>query len=43
VPAHPATKARFADVEQDESKLDVSELVRYGVENAVEEEFNFPA
>jgi tRNA uracil 4-sulfurtransferase len=43
VPAHPATKARFDDVQQDESRFDVSELVRYGVENAVEEEFHFPA
>jgi thiamine biosynthesis protein ThiI len=42
VPKHPATKARFSEVEQDETKLDVSELVRYGVENAAEEEFNFP-
>jgi tRNA uracil 4-sulfurtransferase len=43
VPAHPATKARFADVEQDEARFDVHELVRYGIENAVEEEFHFPA
>jgi thiamine biosynthesis protein ThiI len=42
VPAHPATKARFADVEQDETKFALAELVRYGVENAIEEEFNFP-
>jgi tRNA uracil 4-sulfurtransferase len=42
VPKHPATKARFTDVEQDETKFDVNELVRYGVENATEEEFNFP-
>jgi tRNA uracil 4-sulfurtransferase len=42
VPKHPATKARFADVEADESKFDVNELVRYGVENAIEEEFTFP-
>ena len=43
VPKHPATKARFADVENDESKFAVSELVRYGLENATEEEFNFPS
>src|SRR5687767_4101933 len=42
VPNHPATKARFSDVEQDETKFDVNELVRYGVENATEEEFTFP-
>jgi thiamine biosynthesis protein ThiI len=42
VPAHPATKARFTDVEQDESKFEASELVRYGTENATEEEFHFP-
>jgi tRNA uracil 4-sulfurtransferase len=42
VPKHPATKARFSDVEQDETKFDVNELVRYGVENATEEEFTFP-
>jgi tRNA uracil 4-sulfurtransferase len=42
VPKHPATKARFADVEADESKFDVNELVRYGVENVIEEEFTFP-
>jgi tRNA uracil 4-sulfurtransferase len=43
VPKHPATKARFADVEQDETRFEVNELVRFGVENATEEEFNFPA
>jgi thiamine biosynthesis protein ThiI len=42
VPKHPATKARFADVEHDEARFDVNELVRYGVDNATEEEFNFP-
>ncbi|HEY2922230.1 MAG TPA: tRNA uracil 4-sulfurtransferase ThiI [Candidatus Binatia bacterium] len=42
VPKHPATKARFTDVEDDESKFAVNELVRYGVDNASEEEFNFP-
>jgi thiamine biosynthesis protein ThiI len=42
VPKHPATKARFADVEADETKFDVSALVRYGVENAAEDEFTFP-
>jgi len=42
VPKHPATKARFADVEQDETKFDVQELLRYGIDNAAEEEFTFP-
>ncbi len=42
VPKHPATKARFSDVEADEAKLDVNELLRYGVENSIEEEFTFP-
>jgi tRNA uracil 4-sulfurtransferase len=42
VPKHPATKARFTDVEQDERKFDVNELVLYGVDNATEEEFTFP-
>ncbi len=42
VPKHPATKARFADVEHDEARFDVNELVHYGTENATEEEFNFP-
>jgi thiamine biosynthesis protein ThiI len=43
VPKHPATKARSAEVEEDESKFEVNELVRYGAENATEEEFTFPA
>jgi tRNA uracil 4-sulfurtransferase len=42
VPKHPATKARFVDVGQDESKFDSDELIRYGIENAIEEEFGFP-
>jgi tRNA uracil 4-sulfurtransferase len=42
VPKHPATKARFTDVEQDEMKFDVDKLVHYGIENATEEEFIFP-
>lgn len=43
VPKHPATKARFNEVEADETKLDVNELMRYGVDKANEEEFSFPA
>ena len=42
VPKHPATKARFSDVESDEEKFDVKDLTRCGVENASEEEFIFP-
>jgi len=42
VPRHPATKARFADVEQDETKFDVQELLHYALDNAAEEEFTFP-
>jgi tRNA uracil 4-sulfurtransferase len=42
VPKHPATKAVFSDVEADEAKLDVNELLHYGIDNAVEEEFDFP-
>jgi tRNA uracil 4-sulfurtransferase len=42
VPKHPATKAHLSDVEADEAKFDVNELLRYGVDNATEEEFTFP-
>ena len=42
VPAHPATKARLNVVEAEESKLALAELVRYGLEKAIEEDFNFP-
>ena len=42
VPKHPATGARLADVEDDEARFDVKELVRFGVENAAKEEFSFP-
>ena len=42
VPKHPATKARFAEVEADEAKLDVQELLRYGLDHASNEEFTFP-
>jgi thiamine biosynthesis protein ThiI len=43
VPKHPATKARVGDVEADELKLDLNELLRYGIDNAVLEEFTFPS
>ena len=42
VPKHPATKARLRRIEQDESKFAVNEMVRFGVENAIAEEFTFP-
>ena len=42
VPRHPATKARFDEVERDETKFDVQELLRYGLDHAEEEEFRFP-
>src|SRR5919106_3802571 len=34
VPKHPATKARVSEVEQDEMKFDVKELLGYGLDNA---------
>ncbi|HUR70869.1 MAG TPA: tRNA uracil 4-sulfurtransferase ThiI [Candidatus Limnocylindrales bacterium] len=43
VPKHPATKGRLDDVEADEAKLQVTELVRYGLESASNEEFVFPS
>lgn len=42
VPKHPATKARFNEVEADEAKLDLNELLRYGLDNASKEDFRFP-
>jgi thiamine biosynthesis protein ThiI len=42
VPKHPATKARLAEVQEDESRLDIEELIRLGTTNATEEEFIFP-
>jgi thiamine biosynthesis protein ThiI len=42
VPKHPATKAKPAEVEQSEARLEVSEMVRSAVEGAAREEFNFP-
>ena len=43
VPKHPATKARFSDVEEDEARFNVNELLSYGIDNALEEEFSFPS
>ena len=42
VPKHPATKARFDEVEADEATLDVPALLRYGIDNSTMEEFTFP-
>jgi tRNA uracil 4-sulfurtransferase len=42
MPKHPATKANLSEVEADEAKFDVNELLRCGVDNAIEEEFTFP-
>jgi thiamine biosynthesis protein ThiI len=42
VPKHPATKARFDEVEEAESRLEILELLRYGIDQASEEEFTFP-
>jgi hypothetical protein len=39
---HPATKARLVDVEEAESRLDISSLTQLGVEKAEVEEFRFP-
>ena len=42
VPKHPATKARTVDVEKAEARLDVAALVRFGLEQAEIEAFEFP-
>ncbi len=42
VPKHPATKAKLHEVEEAESRYDLNELVRSGVNNAEKEEFRFP-
>jgi tRNA uracil 4-sulfurtransferase len=42
VPKHPATKARFDEVEDAESNYDPKEMLRFGLENATKEEFSFP-
>lgn len=43
VPKHPATKAQPRDIEEDESRIDIEELVRFGTTHATEEEFYFPS
>ena len=42
VPKHPATKARLDEVQEAESRFDVSEMIRYGVTQASREDFSFP-
>jgi len=42
VPKHPATKARLGEVEEAESRIDIRELIRAGIENATDERFSFP-
>jgi thiamine biosynthesis protein ThiI len=42
VPKHPATKATLSETEEAESRLDVKELLRSGIESAAVEEFTFP-
>jgi thiamine biosynthesis protein ThiI len=42
VPKHPATKATLSETEESESRLDVKELLRSGIESAAVEEFTFP-
>lgn len=42
VPKHPATKATVHEAEDAESRLDVMELVRSGIDGATQEEFTFP-
>jgi len=42
VPKHPATKATPREVEEAESRFDVTQLARFGLENATHEEFSFP-
>ena len=41
-PRHPATKARWADVERAEAGLPLDEIVTRAVAAAVLEEFHFP-
>ena len=42
VPKHPATKATPREVEEAESRFDVTQLAHFGLENATREEFSFP-
>jgi len=42
VPKHPATKARIDEVKEAEANYDPKEMIRFAIENAIEEEFSFP-
>jgi tRNA uracil 4-sulfurtransferase len=42
VPKHPATKAQLREVEEAESRLEINQLTRLGIDNAEKEEFKFP-
>jgi thiamine biosynthesis protein ThiI len=42
VPKHPATKSTAWEVQEAESKFDVKELLRLGLDGAVKEDFTFP-
>src|SRR5919109_396950 len=42
VPKHPETKAKLWEVEKAESSLDVAQMTKMGIDNAVDEEFTFP-
>jgi tRNA uracil 4-sulfurtransferase len=42
VPKHPATKAKLGEVEEAESRIDIQDLIRSGIENATDESFSFP-
>jgi thiamine biosynthesis protein ThiI len=41
-PRHPATKARWADVERAEAALPIEAMVRQAVETMAVEDFQFP-
>jgi len=42
VPKHPATKPTLTEVEEAESRLEIAQLLAYGIDNASQEEFSFP-
>jgi tRNA uracil 4-sulfurtransferase len=43
VPKHPATKARTRQVEEAETRFNMQEMTRLGIEGATEENFSFPS
>jgi thiamine biosynthesis protein ThiI len=42
VPKHPATKAHLREIEEAESRLEIDQMTRLGIETAEKEEFRFP-